>query len=94
MSAAHQRRDHLPSTPAVTLGRLPAPHRPTAVGPDTGGVVFNLFYTHSPIEQYVKDGRYADRDCHERPTRPWMPGRLPNLEALQLSNLEAFQAHN
>jgi hypothetical protein len=28
-----------------------------AVGPDTGGVVLNLFYKHSRIKQYLKDGR-------------------------------------
>jgi len=27
-----------------------------AVGPDTGGVVLNLFYKHSRIKQYLKDG--------------------------------------
>jgi hypothetical protein len=56
--------------------------RPT-VGPDTGGVVLNLFYKHSRIKQYLKDGKAmrietvinAPRDlgCHARP---------PNLEAL------------
>ena len=28
-----------------------------AVGPDTGGVVLNVFYKHSRIKQYLKDGR-------------------------------------
>jgi hypothetical protein len=28
-----------------------------AIGPDTGGAVLNLFYKHSRIKQYLKDGR-------------------------------------
>ena len=28
-----------------------------AIGPDAGGVVLNVFYKHSRIKQYLKDGR-------------------------------------
>jgi hypothetical protein len=45
----HIRRD----TPGVFRTAI---DRPT-VGPDTGGVVLNLFYKHSRIKQYLKDGR-------------------------------------
>ncbi len=45
----HIRRD----TPGVFRTAIDRP----AVGPDTGGVVLNLFYKHSRIKQYLKDGR-------------------------------------
>jgi len=45
----HIRRD----TPGVFRTAI---DRPT-VGPDTGGVVLNLFYKHSRVKQYLKDGR-------------------------------------
>jgi hypothetical protein len=45
----HIRRD----TPGVFRTAI---DRPT-VGPDTGGVVLNVFYKHSRIKQYLKDGR-------------------------------------
>ncbi len=40
-------------TPGVFRTAIDRP----AVGPDTGGVVLNLFYKHSRIKQYLKDGR-------------------------------------
>jgi len=45
----HIRRD----TPGVFRTAIDRP----AVGPDTGGVVLNVFYKHSRIKQYLKDGR-------------------------------------
>ena len=45
----HIRRD----TPGVFRTAIDRP----AVGPDTGGVVLNLFYKHSRIKLYLKDGR-------------------------------------
>jgi hypothetical protein len=55
-----------------------------AIGPDAGGVVLNLFYKHSRIKQYLKDGRAMrietvingprDLGCY---------ARLPNLAELQ-----------
>jgi hypothetical protein len=45
----HIRRD----TPGVFRTTIDRP----AVGPDTGGVVLNVFYKHSRIKQYLKDGR-------------------------------------
>jgi hypothetical protein len=67
-------------TPGVFRTAIDRP----AVGPDTGGVVLNVFYKHSRIKQYLKDGRAMrietvinsprDLGCH---------ARLPNLEALQ-----------
>ena len=54
------------------------------IGPDTGQVVLNLFYKHSRIKQYLKDGKGdADRDRHQRPPRPGLqrppaqPGSTP-----------------
>jgi hypothetical protein len=57
--------------------------RPT-IGPGTGGVVLNLFYKHSRVKQYLKDGRAMrietvinsprDLRCH---------ARLPHLGDLQ-----------
>ena len=55
-----------------------------AIGPDTGGVVLNVFYKHSRIKQYLKDGRAmrietvinAPRDLRlQRP--PAQPRRAP-----------------
>jgi len=45
----HIRRD----TPGVFRTTIDRP----AVGPDTGGVVLNVFYKHSRVKQYLKDGR-------------------------------------
>jgi len=41
------------NTPGVFRTAIDRP----AIGPDTGGVVLNLFYKHSRIKQYLKDGR-------------------------------------
>src|SRR6516164_1764212 len=72
----HIRRD----TPGVFRTTIDRP----AVGPDTGGVVLNLFYKHSRVKQYLKDGRAMrietvinsprDLRCH---------ARLPHLGDLQ-----------
>src|SRR2546421_1283437 len=47
--------------PYTTLFRSPGVFRTTidrpVIGPDTGGGVLNLFYKHSRIKQYLKDGR-------------------------------------
>jgi hypothetical protein len=57
--------------------------RPT-VGPDTGGVVLNLFYKHSRIKQYLKDGRAMRIETVVNAPRDLgCNARLPNLEALQ-----------
>ena len=45
----HIRRD----TPGVFRTAIDRP----VIGPDSGGVVLNLFYKHSRIKQYLKDGR-------------------------------------
>jgi hypothetical protein len=45
----HIRRD----TPGVFRTTIDRP----VIGPDSGGVVLNLFYKHSRIKQYLKDGR-------------------------------------
>ena len=44
---------HPPRYPGVFRTAIDRP----AVGPDAGGVVLNLFYKHSRIKQYLKDGR-------------------------------------
>jgi hypothetical protein len=57
--------------------------RPT-VGPDTGGVVLNLFYKHSRIKQYLKDGRAMRIETViNSPRDLGCLARLPNLDALQ-----------
>ena len=67
-------------TPGVFRTAIDRP----AVGPDTGGVVLNVFYKHSRIKQYLKDGKAMrietvinsprDLRCH---------ARLHNLDELQ-----------
>src|SRR5258707_12400466 len=72
----HIRRD----TPGVFRTAIDRP----VIGPDSGGVVLNLFYKHSRIKQYLKDGRAmrietvvnAPRDLGRN-------ARLPNPEPLQ-----------
>jgi hypothetical protein len=55
-----------------------------AVGPDTGGVVLNLFYKHSRIKQYLKDGRAMRIETViNAPRDLGCNARLPNLDALQ-----------
>ncbi len=41
------------NTPGVFRTAVDRP----AIGPDTGGVVLNVFYKHSRVKQYLKDGR-------------------------------------
>ena len=43
--------------------------RPT-VGPDTGGVVLNLFYKHSRNKQYLKDGSSPPTGSKSRSSTP------------------------
>ena len=72
----HIRRD----TPGVFRTAI---DRPT-VGPDTGGVVLNLFYKHSRIKQYLKDGRAMRIETViNAPRDLGCNARLPNLEDLQ-----------
>jgi hypothetical protein len=55
-----------------------------AVGPDTGGVVLNLFCKHSRVKQYLKEGRAMRIETViNSPRDLGCPARLPNLEALQ-----------
>jgi hypothetical protein len=54
------------------------------VGPDTGGVVLNLFYKHSRIKQYLKDGRAMRIETViNAPRDLGCLARLPNLDELQ-----------
>ena len=72
----HIRRD----TPGVFRTAIDRP----AVGPDTGGVVLNLFYKHSRIKQYLKDGRAMRIETViNAPRDLGCNARLPNLEELQ-----------
>jgi hypothetical protein len=67
-------------TPGVFRTAIDRP----AVGPDTGGVVLNLFYKHSRIKQYLKDGRAMRIETVVNAPRDLgCNARLPNLEALQ-----------
>ena len=67
-------------TPGVFRTAIDRP----AVGPDTGGVVLNLFYKHSRIKQYLKDGRAMRIETViNAPRDLGCNARLPNLEALQ-----------
>jgi hypothetical protein len=72
----HIRRD----TPGVFRTTI---DRPT-VGPDNGGVVLNLFYKHSRIKQYLKDGRAMRIETViNAPRDLGCNARLPNLDELQ-----------
>src|SRR5262249_49980827 len=67
-------------TPGVFRTAIDRP----AVGPDTGGVVLNLFCKHSRIKQYLKDGRAMRIETVVNSPRDLgCLARLPNLEALQ-----------
>jgi hypothetical protein len=57
--------------------------RPT-IGPDVGGVVLNVCCKHSPIKQYLKDGRAMRIETViNTPRDPGCNARLPNLAELQ-----------
>ena len=72
----HIRRD----TPGVFRTAIDRP----VIGPDNGGVVLNLFYKHSRIKQYLKDGRAMRIETViNAPRDLGCNARLPNLEALQ-----------
>jgi len=72
----HIRRD----TPGVFRTAIDRP----VIGPDSGGVVLNLFYKHSRIKQYLKDGRAMRIETVINAPRDFRcNARLPNLEALQ-----------
>jgi hypothetical protein len=72
----HIRRD----TPGVFRTTIDRP----AIGPDTGGVVLNVFYKHSRIKQYLKDGRAMRIETViNAPRDLGCNARLPNLAELQ-----------
>jgi hypothetical protein len=72
----HIRRD----TPGVFRTAIDRP----VIGPDSGGVVLNLFYKHSRIKQYLKDGRAMRIETViNAPRDLGCNARLPHLEALQ-----------
>src|ERR1035441_10151453 len=55
-----------------------------AIGPDAGGVVLNVFYKHSRIKQYLKDGRAMRIETViNAPRDLGCNARLPNLDELQ-----------
>jgi hypothetical protein len=55
-----------------------------AIGPDVGGVVLNLFYKHSRVKQYLKDGRAMRIETViNAPRDLGCNARLPNLAELQ-----------
>jgi hypothetical protein len=55
-----------------------------AIGPDTGGVVLNVFYKHSRVKQYLKDGRAMRIETViNAPRDLGCNARLPNLAELQ-----------
>jgi hypothetical protein len=54
------------------------------IGPDAGGVVLNLFYKHSRIKQYLKEGRALRIETViNAPRDLGCNARLPNLAELQ-----------
>jgi hypothetical protein len=72
----HIRRD----TPGVFRTTIDRP----VIGPDTGGVVLNVFYKHSRIKQYLKDGRAMRIETViNAPRDLGCNARLPNLAELQ-----------
>src|SRR3984885_9060064 len=55
-----------------------------AIGPDAGGVVLNIFYKHSRIKQYLKEGRAMRIETViNAPRDLGCNARLPNLAELQ-----------
>jgi hypothetical protein len=55
-----------------------------AIGPDAGGVVLNVYYKHSRIKQYLKDGRAMRIETVVNVPRDLgCNARLPNLAELQ-----------
>jgi hypothetical protein len=55
-----------------------------AIGPDAGGVVLNVFYKHSRIKQYLKEGRAMRIETVINAPRDLRcNARLPNLDELQ-----------
>jgi hypothetical protein len=55
-----------------------------AIGPDAGGVVLNIFYKHSRIKQYLKEGRAMRIETViNAPRDLGCNARLPNLADLQ-----------
>jgi hypothetical protein len=72
----HIRRD----TPGVFRTTIDRP----AIGPDTGGVIVNIFYKHSRVKQYLKDGRAMRIETViNAPRDLGCNARLPNLAELQ-----------
>lgn len=70
------RRD-TPGTFRTTIDR-------PAIGPDTGGVVLNIFYKNSRIKQYLKDGRAMRIETViNAPRDLGCLARLPHLDELQ-----------
>jgi hypothetical protein len=54
------------------------------IGPDAGGVVLNLFYKHSRVKQYLKEGRAMRIETViNSPRDIGCNARLPNLAELQ-----------
>lgn len=55
-----------------------------AIGPDAGGVVLNIFYKHSRVKQYLKDGRALRVETVVNcPRDLGCNARLPNLAELE-----------
>jgi len=68
------------NTPGVFRTAIDRP----AIGPDSGGVVLNVFYKHSRIKQYLKDGRAMRIETViNAPRDIGCNARLPNLAELQ-----------
>ena len=54
------------------------------IGPDAGGVILNVFYKHSRVKQYLKEGRAMRIETViNAPRDLGCNARLPNLEELQ-----------
>src|SRR5438477_1076844 len=74
--ARHTRSD----TPGVYRTAIDRP----VIGPDTGGVVLNMFYKHSRVKQYLKDGKAMRIETVITSPRDLRcNARLPNLAGLQ-----------
>jgi hypothetical protein len=72
----HIRRD----TPGVFRTAIDRP----VIGPDSGGVVLNLFYKHSRVKQYLKEGRAMRIETVINAPRDLRcNARLPHLGELQ-----------
>jgi hypothetical protein len=72
------------SSTVASVGDTPGTFRTAIDRRDNGGVIVNVFYKHSRIKQYLKDGRAMRIETViNSPRDLGCQARLPNLDELQ-----------